>query len=120
GLVPAPPTLSADKVFVCGEEKAIISATCEDGTTIHWDNGMTGKEIAVGAGIYRAVCKNTCGTSTESVPVIISKDKDPAAPSIATTKTSVCGEEKAQLTALCESGIIIWSNGMVGSPIEVG
>ncbi|MBX2952377.1 MAG: gliding motility-associated C-terminal domain-containing protein [Leadbetterella sp.] len=121
GMVPKPPTIYPSKVFVCGDETVKLTATCEIGSTVHWSNGKEGNEISVGEGIYRAVCKNTCGTSDESLPVVIGKDKAPEPPTIATNKTTVCGEEKTELGAHCASGgIILWSNGKAGSPIEVG
>ncbi|ADQ17623.1 conserved repeat domain protein [Leadbetterella byssophila DSM 17132] len=120
GKVPEAPIVSADKVLICGEEKAKLSSTCPVGTITKWNTGAEGISIFVGEGIYSAVCINTCGTSAESNKVVISKDKLPAAPRIATDKNTVCGEEKATLTGSCESGLLIWSTGQSGLSIEVG
>jgi len=120
GENPAPPILKPSKVFVCGDEKASITATCPIGTTVLWSTKQSGETIYVGEGVYRAVCVNSCGQSEESIPVIISKDKAPDAPLVTTDKTTVCGNEKAKLYAHCESGIVDWGNGSFGNEIEVG
>lgn len=120
GKVPEPPVIAANKVLICGTEKATLTATCPVGTTTKWNTGAEGLSIEVGEGIYSAVCTDICGSSAVSNKIVISKDKAPAAPSIATDKNTICGEEKAILTGRCDTGALIWSTGQVGSPIEVG
>ncbi|MFD2524101.1 T9SS type B sorting domain-containing protein [Emticicia soli] len=120
GGTPSAPTISADKMSLCGVEKATLTASgC--GGTVKWSNGSTGSSIMVGtAGTYTATCTTACGTSGNSNAVIITTGGTPSAPMITSDKASLCGEEKATLTATACGGTVKWSNGSTGSSITVG
>ena len=64
---------------------------------------------------------NKCGTSGASNSITIGTKASPAAPTISTNKTTICGTDKAILTATgCTDGTITWSAGGTGSTKEVG
>jgi uncharacterized repeat protein (TIGR01451 family) len=124
GTSPAPvaPVISTNKTVICGVEKATLTATgCADGT-ITWSSGLgTGTTKEVGVGTYTATCVNSCGSSAVSNSITISNGLAPAAPVISSNKTTVCGTDKATLTATgCVGGTITWSGGGVGTTKEVG
>ncbi|MCR9064010.1 MAG: gliding motility-associated C-terminal domain-containing protein, partial [Cytophagales bacterium] len=119
GTPPAAPTISSNKTEVCGDEKATLTATNCTGT-ITWSSGATGATISVGAGTYTATCSNSCGTSVKSNTVTVGQGNAPAAPTISSNKTEVCGDEKATLTATNCTGTITWSSGATGATISVG
>jgi uncharacterized repeat protein (TIGR01451 family) len=98
----------------------LTAAGC-DGGTVMWSNGGTGTTKEVGSGTYTATCTSTCGVSVNSNAIVISTGTVTGAPIISTNKTSVCGTEKATLTATsCSGGTINWSNGGTAVTTEVG
>ncbi|OYU92498.1 MAG: hypothetical protein CFE21_23400, partial [Bacteroidetes bacterium B1(2017)] len=124
GTSPSPvaPVISTNKTVICGTDKATLTATsCADGT-ITWSSGLgTGTTKEVGVGTYTATCVNSCGSSVVSNSITISNGPAPAAPVISSNKTTVCGTDKATLTATgCVGGTITWSGGGVGTTKEVG
>ena len=117
--VPNAPLITTDKSSVCDTAKArLVAIGCL--TTVEWSNGTTGEFIFVGVGTYTAKCKNTCGTSVSSNIIKIEAGVKPGAPTISTNKTTVCGTDKATLTAIgCEGGTITWSSGGTGATKQV-
>src|SRR5690606_38996255 len=108
------------KGFVCDNDKVSLTAVCTSGT-VRWSTGATTPVISVGAGTYTAVCETDCGASATSVPVVIEQKHIPAAPVIVPGSGSVCANTTTTLTATCPTGgTVVWSNGMTGSPIQVG
>src|SRR5690606_33714685 len=120
GPTPSVPTVIASKTVLCGTETATLTASCTTGSVL-WSDGSTVNPRTVGAGTYTAVCVSDCGASSASVPVVITTQPAPSAPTIHTNKSSVCGTDKATLTGTCPTGgTLTWSNGATGSPILVG
>ena len=119
GLAPMAPQITADITSICGTQKAILTANGCSGT-VTWSNGSTQNPIQVGAGVYTATCTNSCGTSGSSNQIQISSGFAPMAPQIVADITSICGTQKATLTAIGCSGTVTWSNGSTQNPIQVG
>jgi uncharacterized repeat protein (TIGR01451 family)/gliding motility-associated-like protein len=118
GVVPTAPSISANKLTVCGTEKAVLTATGCSGGTVTWSGGLgTGTTKEVGAGTYTATCTTSCGTSLASSSVTITANPASVAPTITANKTSICGTDKATLTATgCTGGTVTWS-GTLGTGI---
>ena len=114
--------ISCVNPFICPGESTTITAAGTCTGTIVWSNGATGTTITVSptaTTIYTAFCRvsPTCqGPSSNPVTVVVS---NPAPPFIQASKTSTCGPEAVMLTATGCNGIIQWSNGALGSSIEV-
>jgi hypothetical protein len=120
GIVPTAPTISANKTSICGTEKAILTAIGCTGGTITWSGGGVGTIKEVGAGTYTATCTTSCGISVNSNSITIVTGQALTAPTIVANKTSICGTDKATLTASgCVGGTITWSSGGVGTTKEV-
>jgi len=123
---PAAPTVTANKTEICTTESALLTAAGCTGT-ITWNTGATGSSLTVTTvGTYTATCKNACGTSTTSTPVVIKSKADcgtgctAVAPVIAASKTTICKPENITLTATgCNIGTVVWSTGQTGSSITV-
>ncbi|CAH0993896.1 hypothetical protein EMA8858_00001 [Emticicia aquatica] len=116
---PTAPTVVADKTSLCGTEAAKLTASNCSGT-ITWSTGATGSTLSVTtAGTYSAICKNDCGTSLSSEKVTITTGGNPSAPTVTSSKTEICTNESAILTAAGCSGIITWSTGATGSTLTV-
>ncbi|GAB3521720.1 hypothetical protein GCM10027442_46150 [Emticicia fontis] len=116
---PTAPVIATNKPSLCGNETTEITATGCNGT-ITWSNGSTGTSITVSiAGTYTATCTTTCGTSGASNAVIITIGGNPAPPTLASDKTSLCGDETALLTATGCSGTVTWTGGHTGTSLTV-
>ena len=116
------PIISSDRTVVCGIAKASLTASGCLGGNIHWSNGMIGRFVIVGEGSYLAFCSNECDTSSISNIITITQENIVVPPTILSNKLSLCGLEKATLTASgCSSGTIFWSSGLgFGNVKEVG
>ncbi|MFN8430912.1 MAG: hypothetical protein U0V04_13125 [Spirosomataceae bacterium] len=118
GAIPNPPLVTTDKVSVCGTEKArLVAISCTG--TVEWSTGENGESILVGTGTYTAKCTNSCGLSVASNVIKIDANGTPSAPSITASKTSICGQDSAKLSADGCSGTVTWSNGIIGQSIFV-
>jgi len=101
---PSAPTVTSSKAEICTNESAVLTAAGCSGI-ITWSTGATGSTLTVTTvGTYTATCKNDCGTSTTSTPVIIKAKADcgcltVSAPTVVTNKTSLCGTDTATLTS---------------------
>jgi uncharacterized repeat protein (TIGR01451 family) len=120
GVAPVAPVIATNKTEVCGTDKASLTATGCIGGTITWSGSLgTGTSKEVGAGSYTAICSTSCGTSQNSIVVVVTSGSA-VAPVITANKMEVCSVEDIQLTATaCESGIVIWSNGQTGKSITI-
>ena len=116
------PSITSNKTDVCSTEKATLTATGCEGGTITWSAGAgVGVSKEVGAGTYTATCTTSCGTSGASNSITIGTKASPVAPAISANKTTICGTDKAVLTATgCTGGTITWSGGGTGLTKEVG
>ncbi|GAB2612582.1 hypothetical protein GCM10027035_06190 [Emticicia sediminis] len=73
GTIPNAPTIISNKVSICGNETAQLSASSCGLGSILWSNGATTSTIIVStSGTYTASCKNGCGESLASNQLIIS------------------------------------------------
>jgi len=121
GKAPNAPSIASDFTSICGTQKAILTATGCTGTITWAHNGSSENPIEVGAGTYTATCTNSCGTSVSSNSIQIKSGTAPNAPNITSDITSICGTQKAILTAKGCTGTIKWdTNGSSENPIEVG
>ncbi|MFN3850257.1 MAG: gliding motility-associated C-terminal domain-containing protein [Spirosomataceae bacterium] len=119
GSVPNAPSVTADKNSLCNGEVAKLTAT-NCGGIIKWSNSSTGSTINVStAGSYTAVCSNSCGDSPASNVIVITVGSKPSAPTVVASKTSICGDESATLTASNCSSAIRWITGATTSSITV-
>ncbi|WP_374755958.1 beta strand repeat-containing protein, partial [Emticicia agri] len=121
GSKPAAPGVTTNKTICCDGATATLTATgCTDGT-LNWSTGAVGSTIQVAtSGTYTVTCTNSCGTSSNSTPIVIRTGTSPTKPIIATDKDKLCTNEVAHLTATGCNGIVVWSNGMTGTSITVG
>jgi uncharacterized repeat protein (TIGR01451 family)/gliding motility-associated-like protein len=121
GTAPNIPVVSTNQTSLCGNEKAILTATgCVDGT-IKWSTGATGTTISVAtAGIYAAICINTCGESAKSNDINISIGNIPSVPIIVANKNRLCENNTATLTASGCYGTVKWNTGATSTQIIVG
>jgi hypothetical protein len=119
--IQAPPIISKTVDSLCAFQKTTISAiNCTNGT-LNWSTGETGSSISVGPGSYYATCTGDCGTSDSSNVLTIFTKPIPDAPIITSNFASVCGDQKAILSASgCENGILTWSNALIGRIISIG
>uniref|UniRef100_UPI003BA568FB T9SS type B sorting domain-containing protein n=1 Tax=Emticicia sp. TaxID=1930953 RepID=UPI003BA568FB len=126
GQNPAAPAVTSSKTEICATESAILSATPCTGT-ITWSNGATGSSLTVTtSGTYTATCKNACGTSVASIPIIIKSKTDcgtgclATAPVASASQTTICKPENVTLTATgCITGTVVWSTGQTGNVVTV-
>lgn len=73
GTIPNAPTIISNKISICGNETAQLSASSCGLGSILWSNGATTSTIIVStSGTYTASCKNGCGESLASNQLIIS------------------------------------------------
>jgi len=120
---PSAPQISATKTEICNETVLISATGCSGEIT--WSNNQKGNAISVNvAGTYTATCADACGTSITSNQVVITQNCatpcDAKIPVIAANKTSICGAESVQLSAVgCTNGNVIWSSGQSGNSITV-
>jgi len=114
--------ISCVNPFICPGQSTTITAVGNCTGTIVWSNGATGASITVtptATSTYTAFCRvsPTCqGPTSNSITVVVS---NPLPPFIQASKTSTCGPELVTLTATGCSGVVQWSNGALGSSIEV-
>ncbi len=74
GTAPNPPSITANKMSICGTETTqLIASNCTGKIT--WSNGATTSSIVVNtAGTYTATCTNGCATSQASTPLIMTNN----------------------------------------------
>jgi large repetitive protein len=117
---PTAPLISCANPYICGGESVSISAIGCNGTVV-WSNGMTGNVITVSPSVntsYTAKCKvGECLSANSNILNIIVNTLLP--PSVVATSNSICVGGSTILTASGCSGIITWSNGVLGSSIQV-
>ncbi|MFD2523329.1 hypothetical protein ACFSR2_20695, partial [Emticicia soli] len=108
GDAPAKPTLTSDKLTLCGDEKAELTVSGCNGS-ISWEPTALGTStiIKVGVGSYTAICTTSCGTSSATIE--IKAGEQPKVPVIDASKKICCDGEKATLTAIGCNGTLKWS-----------
>ncbi|MFD2524171.1 hypothetical protein ACFSR2_24975, partial [Emticicia soli] len=118
GDAPAKPTLTSDKLTLCGDEKAELTVSGCNGS-ISWEPTALGTStiIKVGVGSYTAICTTSCGTSSATIE--IKAGEQPKAPVIDASKKICCDGEKATLTAIGCNGTLKWSTEETTNAIEV-
>lgn len=119
GFPPAAPVISANKTVLCDGESATLSATGCQGQII-WSNGATTSSIQlIIAGTFSVICKNQCGESGPSNAIILRSGILPTIPNATSNKASICGGETANLIASGCNGVVIWSNGMTSTSVQI-
>jgi gliding motility-associated-like protein len=121
---PGAPSISAASETVSGSQTTALTATGCTGT-VKWSTGEVGNQINVGAGSYNARCEvNGCLSWNSNEVTVTGSDNPPACNftfTVASDKQSVCGTDKATLTASgCSGGTVSWSTGPTETSIQVG
>lgn len=118
-----PPTITATSETVCsGGTVTLTAANCAG--KVLWNTGATTFAITANPTIattYTVKCIiEDCEKST-SKTINIGGGTAPIAPIVSTNQSSLCGNDKAILTANgCENGTIKWNTGATSSTISVG
>ncbi|MFN3847866.1 MAG: hypothetical protein ACK4NY_00485 [Spirosomataceae bacterium] len=115
------PLISASNSQLCAGSTVTLSASpCTEGNVI-WSNGSTGSSIQINTiGTYSAYCQNICGISPTSDIITITQGVSlPPAPFVLTDKTVICNGESATLTASQCNSVVVWSNGMTATSIQI-
>ena len=117
---PTTPLISCANPYICPGESVSISAIGCNGTVV-WSNGMTGNIITVNPSLtttYNARCQvGTCfSPNSNNVQIIVNAI---APPLITASSSTVCAGGSVTLTATGCTGTVTWSNGTLGSSIEV-
>ncbi len=119
-VAPAVPTVTVSSTQICAGASVTLTASGCDGSVIWSNTQKTGNWIVVNPTVsttYQAFCKVRNCTGDGSAPVRVNVVA-PAAPLVATSKALVCSGESVTLTATgCESGTVVWSNGLMGSSV---
>ncbi|TAF78533.1 MAG: DUF11 domain-containing protein, partial [Runella slithyformis] len=119
---PAAPTISASTALICSGESATLTATGTCAGTFMWSNGATGASITVSPMVttdYTAVCKVGTCESPASNTRKITVNTAGTAPTVKTSKPSICLGETVTLTAEGCAGAVIWSTGATTASITV-
>lgn len=118
GNLPTTPTATSNKASICSGETANLIANGCNGVVI-WNNGMTSTSIQISqAGTYTVTCNTICGSAVSN-SIVIGTTSSSQPPSIASTKTTLCGTDNATLTATGCIGNVIWSNGSTGTTTTI-
>lgn len=119
GYPPAAPVVTTNKIILCDNESATLSATGCAGT-VWWSTGATTTSIQFGtSGTYTATCRNQCGESGPSNSIVLQRGISPAIPTATSNKASICSGETANLIANGCNGVVIWSNAMTSTSIQI-
>lgn len=117
---PSTPFISTINPYICASETINLSSIGCNGI-VEWSNGMTGTSIMVNplvTTIYTARCKvGICFSAVSNTLQIIVNSILP--PTVTTSANTVCPGGSVILTATGCTGIITWSNGALGSSIQV-
>ncbi len=116
----------ATPVSICYGE-GYIAYLGKQNTNIKWfknglqiSNANADSLFITTTGNFSASYTNTCGETVITPAIAVISGGLPNAPIIISNKTSICGNETAQLTASsCGLGKILWSNGATTSTITV-
>jgi uncharacterized repeat protein (TIGR01451 family) len=117
---PTTPLISCANPYICAGESVSISAIGCNGTVV-WSNGMTGNIITVNptvSTVYSARCQvGAClSPASNNIQIIVNAI---ATPTITASSTTVCPGGSVILTATGCAGTVTWSNGVLGSSMEV-
>ena len=117
---PSTPFIATINPYICASETIGLSSIGCNGT-VEWSNGMIGTTISVNPSvttIYTARCKvGICYSAVSNTLQVIVNSILP--PTITAASNTVCPGGSVILTATGCSGIITWSNGALGSSIQV-
>jgi len=125
GAAPNSPSVSASgSTSLCpGQSVTLTASNVCAGCTVNWSSGQSGTSITVSAaGNYVAIQHNSCGTSAISNSVAVTMGTAPVTPTVsASGSTSLCPGQSVTLTALnvCAGCTVNWSNGQLGTSIDV-
>lgn len=116
----------ATPVSICNGE-GYIAYLGKQNTNIKWfkngiqiNNANADSLFITSTGNYSASYTNNCGETVITPAVAVISGGLPNTPTIIGNKTSICGNETAQLSASsCGLGNILWSNGATTSTITV-
>ncbi len=117
---PITPLISTPNTYICAAETISINSIGCNGI-VEWSNGMTGTSITVNPSlntIFTARCKvGTCYSAvSNSIQIIVNSILPPT---VTASSNTVCPGGSVILTATGCTGIITWSNGALGSSIQV-
>ncbi|WP_238808562.1 T9SS type B sorting domain-containing protein [Emticicia aquatica] len=116
--LPTTPIITSDRLICCDKANANLQASGCNGK-LTWNTGATTSAITVNtSGTYVATCTNICGVSMQSKSIEI-KTATTYTPIIITDKTTICGLEKATLTASNCNGTVKWNNSTTGNQLIV-
>ncbi|GAB2637181.1 hypothetical protein GCM10027035_33610 [Emticicia sediminis] len=119
GFPPAAPVISANKNVLCDGESATLSATGCSGQVV-WSTGVTTTSIQlIVSGTYTATCRNQCGESGPSNSIVLRSGILPTIPTAISNKASICSGETANLVVSGCNGVVIWSNGMTPTSVQI-
>jgi len=121
-------TITTNSTNLCPGNSTTLTASNNCAGIITWKKndvtyGNGGNSLAVSeAGTYKAVCSNP-STTSNSIIISTSTSPSPAAPTVATDKSTLTPGEYASLTANNCSGTVLWTGpnnyAAVGSQISV-
>lgn len=119
GFPPAAPIISTNKTILCdGESATLVASGCVG--TVWWSTGATTTSIQFPtSGTYSATCRNQCGESGPSNSIVLRQGISPTTPTATSSKASICSGETANLIVSGCNGVVIWSNGMTPTSIQV-
>jgi hypothetical protein len=118
-VFPSAPIIAANKNIICDGDSAILTASGCSGI-INWSNGMTPFQIKITvAGSYTARCTNSCGTSTNSSPIVINKFIQPEIPILTVDNNQIAIGDTATLSVANCNGTVRWNNNRLGNSIIV-
>ncbi len=119
GYPPAAPVITTNKIILCDNESATLVASGCIGT-VWWSTGATTTSIQfTSSGTYSATCRNQCGESMSSNSIILRQGTSPTTPIATSNKASICSGETANLIASGCNGVVIWSNAMTSTSIQI-
>ncbi|MDP5122201.1 MAG: hypothetical protein NWQ46_11440, partial [Spirosomaceae bacterium] len=114
------PLIACANPYICSGESTSISAVGCNGTIV-WSTGATGNLITVTPTVtttYTAQCRvGECLSPTSNPVTVVVNSVAP--PLVTASETTICSGSRTTLTATGCTGSILWSNGMVGSSIQV-
>ncbi|WP_037326043.1 Ig-like domain-containing protein [Runella zeae] len=114
---PTPVVVAASKTLICAGDSTVLTASGACAGTIVWSNGATGSSIVVRPAStteYTAICKvGTCESSTINKVKVTVTTSGPA-PTVVSSKPSICAGDSVTLTASGCAGAVVWSTGAVG------
>jgi hypothetical protein len=121
--IPAIPNITTVSQNVCqGESKTLTASGCSNGT-YQWTGGLTGSGVSVSpvaTSTYKVACKIGNCVSDSSASRILTVITKPSPPTVQASNYAICQGGLTTISASdCSGGTIRWSNGSMGSPINL-